>query len=114
VLVITFARLNLERGQKSGGKLRYQAGAGRAASVIMTALAMVFGMLPMSLGIGEARAKCALGTGGHRRIGFLPPWPRYFFVPVVFSLLPPPNRFRNEIKTSRNGFGGNDLSTELT
>ncbi len=49
VLVVTFARLNLEKGLEPL-EAALVAGAGRLRPVLMTALAMVIGMLPMSLG----------------------------------------------------------------
>jgi multidrug efflux pump subunit AcrB len=63
------------------------AGAGRLRPVIMTALAMIIGMLPMSLGIGEGAEQNA--PLGRAVIGglFLATVATLFFVPVVFSLM---------------------------
>ena len=53
----------------------------------MTALAMIIGMLPMALGLGEGAEQNA--PLGRAVIGGLlsQPSPRLFFVPVFFSLL---------------------------
>jgi multidrug efflux pump subunit AcrB len=86
VLVVTFARLNLNRGM-SAAEAALTAGAGRLRPVIMTALAMVIGMLPMSLGIGEGAEQNA--PLGRAVIGglVLATVATLFFVPVVFSLM---------------------------
>jgi len=86
VLVITFARLNLDRGMNST-EAALTAGAGRLRPVVMTALAMVIGMLPMSLGIGEGAEQNA--PLGRAVIGglILATVATLFFVPVVFSLM---------------------------
>jgi multidrug efflux pump subunit AcrB len=86
VLVVTFARLNLDRGM-SAAEAALTAGAGRLRPVIMTALAMIIGMLPMSLGIGEGAEQNA--PLGRAVIGglFVATVATLFFVPVVFSLL---------------------------
>ena len=62
------------------------AGAGRLRPVIMTALAMIIGMLPMSLGLGEGGEQNA--PLGRAVIGglILATVATLFFVPVVFSL----------------------------
>jgi len=86
VLVITFARLNLQRGMDST-EAALVAGAGRLRPVIMTAAAMIIGMLPMSLGIGEGGEQNA--PLGRAVIGGLvcATVATLFFVPVVFSFL---------------------------
>ena len=86
VLVVTFARLNLEKGM-GPSEAALTAGAGRLRPVIMTALAMIIGMLPMSLGIGEGAEQNA--PLGRAVIGglFLATVATLFFVPVVFSLM---------------------------
>jgi multidrug efflux pump subunit AcrB len=86
VLVITFARLNLDKGVGATAAA-IAAGAGRLRPVIMTALAMIIGMLPMSLGIGEGAEQNA--PLGRAVIGglILATVATLFFVPVVFSLV---------------------------
>jgi multidrug efflux pump subunit AcrB len=86
VLVVTFARNNLDAGM-SPIQAALTAGAGRLRPVLMTALAMVIGMLPMSLGLGEGGEQNA--PLGRAVIGGLAvaTVATLFFVPVVFSLL---------------------------
>jgi multidrug efflux pump subunit AcrB len=86
VLLVTFARQNLEAGM-SPIEAAIKAGAGRLRPVLMTALAMIIGMLPMSLGLGEGGEQNA--PLGRAVIGglFFATIATLFFVPVVFSLL---------------------------
>ncbi|HZM01486.1 MAG TPA: efflux RND transporter permease subunit [Candidatus Saccharimonadales bacterium] len=111
VLVITFARINLDRGMTST-EAALTAGAGRLRPVVMTALAMVIGMLPMSLGIGEGAEQNA--PLGRAVIGglILATVATLFFVPVVFSLM-----HRRDPKTAEsstvNDLEAMTLSTEL-
>ena len=85
ILMVTFA--NDQR--KTGGEARhsaYLAGITRLRPVCMTALAMILGMLPMSLGLGEGGEQNA--PIGRAVIGGLlfATIATLFFVPVVFSL----------------------------
>jgi multidrug efflux pump subunit AcrB len=86
VLVVSFARSNLQSGMDPI-KAALKAGAGRLRPVLMTALAMVIGMLPMSLGLGEGGEQNA--PLGRAVIGGLvfATVATLFFVPVVFSLM---------------------------
>ena len=86
VLVVSFARENLARGLDPI-TAALEAGVGRIRPVLMTALAMVIGMLPMSLGLGEGGEQNA--PLGRAVIGGLvfATLATLFFVPVVFSLL---------------------------
>jgi len=86
VLVVTFARHNLESGQ-SPRDAAWEAGAGRFRPVLMTALAMTVGMVPMALGLGEGGEQNA--PLGRAVIGglMMATFATLFFVPVVFSLL---------------------------
>jgi multidrug efflux pump subunit AcrB len=86
ILLITFA--NEQR--LSGGDARQAAltaGYVRLRPVLMTALAMITGMLPMSLGLGEGGEQNA--PLGRAVIGGLivATFATLFFVPVVYSLL---------------------------
>jgi multidrug efflux pump subunit AcrB len=86
VLVISFAREKLtEFGDATQAAL--EAGFVRLRPVMMTALAMVIGMLPMSLGLGEGGEQNA--PLGRAVIGGLlfATVSTLFFVPVVFSIL---------------------------
>jgi multidrug efflux pump subunit AcrB len=86
VLVISFAREKLtEIGDATQAAL--EAGFVRLRPVLMTALAMVIGMLPMALGLGEGGEQNA--PLGRAVIGGLlfATVSTLFFVPVVFSIL---------------------------
>src|SRR3954470_16599435 len=86
VLVVTFARQRLDDGLDPL-HAAWEAGTTRLRPVLMTALAMIIGMLPMALGLGEGGEQNApLGRGviGGLIIATVA---TLFFVPVVFSLL---------------------------
>jgi multidrug efflux pump subunit AcrB len=85
ILVVSFAR---ERLAHSGNALTaaVEAGFSRFRPVLMTALAMIIGMAPMALGLGEGGEQNA--PLGRAVIGGLifATIATLFFVPVVFSL----------------------------
>jgi multidrug efflux pump subunit AcrB len=86
ILVVTFA--NGRRGEgKNAVEAALDAGHARLRPVLMTALAMILGMLPMALGLSEGgEQNAALGRaviGGLLVATFA----TLFFVPVVFSLV---------------------------
>jgi multidrug efflux pump subunit AcrB len=86
VLVISFAREKLnEIGDATRAAL--EAGFVRLRPVLMTALAMVIGMLPMALGLGEGGEQNA--PLGRAVIGGLifATISTLFFVPVMFSII---------------------------
>jgi multidrug efflux pump subunit AcrB len=86
VLVISFAREKLnEIGDATQAAL--EAGFVRLRPVMMTALAMVIGMLPMALGLGEGGEQNA--PLGRAVIGGLifATVSTLFFVPVMFSII---------------------------
>jgi multidrug efflux pump subunit AcrB len=86
VLVISFAREKLtEFGDSTQAAL--EAGFVRLRPVMMTALAMVIGMLPMALGLGEGGEQNA--PLGRAVIGGLifATISTLFFVPVLFSII---------------------------
>jgi len=86
ILVVSFARERLEAGE-SPMQAALDAGFVRFRPVIMTALAMMIGMVPMALGLGEGGEQNA--PLGRAVIGGLmfATVATLFFVPVVFSLL---------------------------
>ncbi|MDB6043114.1 MAG: transporter [Gammaproteobacteria bacterium] len=86
VLVVSFARERLnELGDATQAAL--EAGFVRLRPVLMTALAMVIGMLPMALGLGDGGEQNA--PLGRAVIGGLifATVSTLFFVPVVFSII---------------------------
>src|SRR3989441_256247 len=100
ILMITFA--NEQRRPEFGGREARAAvlvaGRTRLRPVLMTALAMLLGMLPMSLGLGEGGEQNA--PLGRAVIGglMLATFYTLFFVPVTYSLLrrQPPKVLSNE------------------
>jgi CzcA family heavy metal efflux pump len=86
ILVVTFANDQLREGKDSFSAAK-EAGFTRLRPVIMTALAMILGMLPMSLGLGsggEQNAPLGRAVIGGLTIASLF---TLFFVPVVYKLL---------------------------
>jgi multidrug efflux pump subunit AcrB len=86
ILVVTFANEQRTLG-RDAKDAALAAGMTRLRPVIMTALAMIIGMLPMSLGIGEGGEQNA--PLGRAVIGGLAvaTFATLFFVPVMYSLL---------------------------
>jgi CzcA family heavy metal efflux pump len=86
ILLISFSKERLQAGRTSI-EAALDAGFTRFRPVLMTALAMIIGMLPMSLGLGEGGEQNA--PLGRAVIGGLlfATVATLFFVPVVFSLL---------------------------
>jgi multidrug efflux pump subunit AcrB len=86
VLVISFARERMNAGDDAV-HAALQAGFTRFRPVLMTALAMIIGMVPMALGVGEAGEQNA--PLGRAVIGGLifATIATLFFVPAVFTLI---------------------------
>jgi multidrug efflux pump subunit AcrB len=86
ILVVSFAKEQLAAGQDAISAA-LEAGSTRLRPVLMTALAMIVGMLPMASGLGEGGEQNA--PLGRAVIGGLivATVATLFFVPVVFSLL---------------------------
>lgn len=86
ILVITFCNQQRALGHDSVSAA-LTAGHTRIRPVIMTALAMILGMLPMSLGLGDGGEQNA--PLGRAVIGGLlvAPFAVLFFVPLVYSIL---------------------------
>jgi multidrug efflux pump subunit AcrB len=86
ILLVTFANDQRHEG-KDARAAALEAGQTRLRPVIMTALAMIIGMLPMSLALGEGGEQNApLGRaviGGLTNATFS----TLLFVPVVYSVL---------------------------
>ncbi len=83
--MISFARERMDEGMDPI-KAAVEAGYTRMRPVIMTALAMIIGMLPMAMGLGEGGEQNA--PLGRAVIGGLlfATIATLFFVPVVFSI----------------------------
>ncbi len=95
ILMVTFANDRLRSGINSL-EAALQAGATRLRPVLMTAGAMIIGMFPMALGLGEGGEQNApLGRAviGGLMVATLA---TLLFVPVVFSLLRAKGAARNE------------------
>jgi multidrug efflux pump subunit AcrB len=86
ILLVSFAREGLERGLDSAGAA-LEAGFSRFRPVLMTALAMIIGMLPMAFALGEGGEQNA--PLGRAVIGGLlvATVATLFFVPTVFTVL---------------------------
>ena len=90
ILVVSFAKDEIARGA-SAVDAAIAAGFTRFRPVLMTALAMIIGMLPMAIGFGEgAEQNAPLGRAVVGGLG-VATVATLFFVPAVFSLL---HRFR--------------------
>jgi multidrug efflux pump subunit AcrB len=93
ILMVTFANDRMHEGEDAI-RAALAAGRTRLRPVLMTALAMIIGMFPMSLGLGEGGEQNA--PLGRAVIGGLSvaTFATLFFVPVVYSLLRrrPPRR----------------------
>jgi len=86
VLLVSFAREKLRQGLDPVTAAR-EAAVGRLRPVLMTALAMIIGMLPMALALEEGgEQNAALGRAVIGGLG-LATVATLLFVPVVFSLL---------------------------
>jgi multidrug efflux pump subunit AcrB len=86
ILLVTFAN-DLRNAGKGSREAAMEAGQTRLRPVLMTALAMIIGMLPMSLGLGEGGEQNA--PLGRAVIGglLLATFTTLLFVPVVYSVL---------------------------
>jgi len=86
VLVISFARERMDAGE-TALEAALQAGYTRLRPVVMTATAMIIGMIPMALGLGEGGEQNA--PLGRAVIGGLifATAATLFFVPTVFSII---------------------------
>jgi multidrug efflux pump subunit AcrB len=87
ILVVTFAREQLEVLVGDARKAALNAGFVRLRPVVMTALAMIIGMVPMALGLGDGGEQNA--PLGRAVIGglLLATFATLFFVPASFSVV---------------------------
>ncbi len=87
ILVISFARERLEENVGEARQAALEAGSTRFRPVIMTALAMIIGMVPMALGLGDGGEQNA--PLGRAVIGGLlfGTTSTLFFVPTFFSVI---------------------------
>jgi CzcA family heavy metal efflux pump len=84
ILVVSFARQRMAEGL-SPVKAALDAGATRMRPVLMTALAMIIGMIPMALGLGEgAEQNAPLGRAVIGGLLFAT-ISTLFFVPVIYA-----------------------------
>jgi multidrug efflux pump subunit AcrB len=86
VLVITFANERFEQC-KDSFQAALEAGATRLRPVMMTAMAMIIGMIPMALGLGDGGEQNA--PLGRAVIGGLlfATIATLFFVPIIFAMV---------------------------
>jgi len=86
ILVVSFAKEQLAAG-RSAAEAAVEAGFARFRPVLMTALAMIIGMMPMAIGLGEGGEQNA--PLGRAVIGGLlfATVSTLFFVPTVFSMV---------------------------
>jgi multidrug efflux pump subunit AcrB len=84
ILVISFARQRMKEGLDPVSAAR-DAGATRIRPVLITALAMIIGMIPMALGLGEgAEQNAPLGRAVIGGLLFATV-STLFFVPVIYA-----------------------------
>ena len=100
ILVVSFAKDEMGR-HGSALEAALQAGSTRFRPVLMTALAMIIGMIPMALGLGEGGEQNA--PLGRAVIGGLlcATVATLLFVPAVFSLLHRDKKPENGVGTAR-------------
>jgi CzcA family heavy metal efflux pump len=86
ILMVSFAREQMQDGKKAR-EAAIEAGFVRIRPVLMTALAMIIGMVPMAVGLGEGGEQNA--PLGRAVIGGLifATFATLFFVPCVFSII---------------------------
>jgi multidrug efflux pump subunit AcrB len=100
ILVVSFAKEQMDEGKDSVAAA-LEAGFTRFRPVLMTALAMMIGMVPMALGLGEGGEQNA--PLGRAVIGglLLATVSTLFFVPVFFSVLHRQRGESSELESER-------------
>jgi predicted RND superfamily exporter protein len=108
ILVITFANQRFSE-TKDAVHAALEAGATRLRPVMMTASAMIIGMVPMALGLGEGGEQNA--PLGRAVIGglLLATIATLFFVPTVFTML----RQKEQAESAPSAPSGPELQLEL-
>jgi multidrug efflux pump subunit AcrB len=103
ILLVSFARERMDHGLSSA-QAAAEAGYTRIRPVLMTASAMIIGMVPMSLGLGAGGEQNA--PLGRAVIGGLlvATFATLFFVPCVFSLIHKRNRPKPPMGTERAAY----------
>src|SRR5215208_5707814 len=124
ILMVTFANDQRKDHGMNAHDAALSAGLTRLRPVLMTALAMIIGMLPMSLGMGEGGEQNA--PLGRAVIGglLMATFGTLLFVPVVYSLLrqrPPQTKIEPELREPTDPYEkfvphphGHDEHTALT
>ena len=112
ILVVSFAREQLEILVGDARRAALNAGFVRLRPVLMTALAMILGMAPMALGLGDGGEQNA--PLGRAVIGGLlvATVATLFFVPAFFSLVH--GWLEGRRKTAHSACRRRELSTNLT
>jgi len=103
ILVVSFAKEQLEENGGDATRAALAAGFTRFRPVLMTALAMIIGMVPMALGLGDGGEQNA--PLGRAVIGGLifATVATLFFVPTFFSVLHGALESRRRARDNRNG-----------
>ena len=115
ILLVTFANGRREEGDDAFAAA-LAAGFTRLRPVLMTALAMIIGMLPMALGLGEGGEQNA--PLGRAVIGGLSvaTFTTLFFVPIIYSALrhrqPKLDHDDEELEGEHHAFGGTSAPTK--
>jgi len=104
VLVVTFAN-ELHQRYRDSYRAALEAGYARLRPVLMTAMAMIIGMIPMALGLGEGGEQNA--PLGRAVIGGLlfATVATLFFVPTVFMIVRRKAHFDTNESSSEPAFG---------
>jgi multidrug efflux pump subunit AcrB len=112
ILLVNFANFVRSEREIGAHHAALEAGKTRLRPVLMTALAMIIGMLPMALGIGEGGEQNA--PLGRAVIGGLivATVVTLFLVPVVYSLLrkAPPSSHELDVKFAAESRGASEAS----
>ena len=104
ILVVSFARERLVQ-TRDAARAAVEAGFARFRPVLMTALAMIIGMVPMALGFGEGGEQNA--PLGRAVIGGLlfATLATLFFVPCVFTIFHSRREARKALAESNENLG---------